>query len=285
MAVWTTARRSFFYIVQRRLLSNEIFSCQDGRLISINHPLAKLTLFLGDDDLLRVGGRLSNAAHPHNEKHPIILPRCVLTQRLVEHAHSITCHGGPQVIRSYLSRFCWIIGGGRLAQSVYRKWSLKYIESGVCASQLVTRAIQQQIAPLPAFSTTFTRPFAHMEIDFAGPFQIHFSKGRGAKSTKEYVAIFICMVINAAHIKIVFDLTTEAFLAAFARFTARRDLCTQNHSHNGTTFSGAAAELFCLFLAPSSNMKKIVCALAVSGVQWNFIPLERLTLVVCGKLP
>ena len=74
-------------------------------------------------------------------------------------------------------------------------------------------------------------------MDYAGPFDILFSRGKGAKTTKGYVFIFICMVVKATHIEIVSDLTTQAILAAFSRFTARRGQCAAVYFDNGTSLS------------------------------------------------
>ena len=63
------------------------------------------------------------------------------------------------------------------------------------------------MAPLPAGRLIPQRPFAVTGLDYAGPLPVLFSKGRGAKTTKGYVAIFICFVIRAIHIEIVSDLT------------------------------------------------------------------------------
>ena len=82
------------------------------------------------------------------------------------------------------------------------------------------------MAPLPAVRVTPDVPFKNSGVDYAGPVSILFSKGRGAKSSKGYFAIFICMITRAVHIEIVTDLTSTAFLAAFARFRARRGNCS-----------------------------------------------------------
>ena len=128
------------------------------------------------------------------------------------------------------------------------------------------------MAPLPSCRLNAQRAFAYVGIDFASPFPILFSRGRGAKTTKGYIAIFICMVIKAVHIEAASDLTTEAFLAAYVRFVACRGLWERIYSDNGTTFKGAAALLKKLFIASSPELWQIVEALADHGRQWYFIP-------------
>lgn len=151
-----------------------------------------------------------------------------------------------------------------MVQYVYRKCVVCVRFSG--------NPVQQQMAPLPACRLTSVRPFAYTGIDFAGPFPLRFSKGRGAKSIKGYIAIFVCLSIKAVHIEVVSDLTTDAFLAAFARFVARRGLCLRMYSDNGTTFKGAAAELRRLFAQSSAEMTKIAGTLSAQGTAWEFIP-------------
>ncbi len=72
------------------------------------------------------------------------------------------------------------------------------------------------------------------------------------------MAIFVCFVTKAVHIEIVSDMTSDAFLAAFRRFTARRGPCANIYSDNGTTFIGANR-----FLQEKSAMQ---------GTKWHFIP-------------
>jgi biotin-(acetyl-CoA carboxylase) ligase len=80
---------------------------------------------------------------------------------------------------------------------------------------------------LPVYRVTPSPPFAYTGVDFAGPFNIRMSKGRRAKRYKGYVAVFICLVTKSAHLEVVNDLTTDAFLAAYKRFTAKRGHCVQ----------------------------------------------------------
>ena len=99
------------------------------------------------------------------------------------------------------------------------------------------------MGPLSAIRTRPARPFSLTGLDYPGPFFIRASSGRGHKAYKGYAAIFVCMVTKAFHIEIVSDLTSAAFLAAFARFSAIRGLCKSIYCDNATTFKGAEAEL------------------------------------------
>lgn len=51
------------------------------------------------------------------------------------------------------------------------------------------------------------------------------------------------MGTKAVHLELVSDQTTEAFLASFNRFTARRGLPTEMYSDNGSNFEGADNQL------------------------------------------
>ena len=166
-------------------------------------------------------------------------------------------------MKSFINRSYWIVRGHRLISSVYRT-CIKCIRFGATPAR-------QQMAPLPAERLARGRPFAITRLDYAGPFPILFSKGRGAKSSKGYVSIFICLAIKAIHIEVVSDLTTEAFMSVYSRFTARRGLCSVLYSDNGTTFKGADSELRRLFCQTSSFSQGVFPQLAARGTEWRFI--------------
>ncbi|KAF0696895.1 Integrase catalytic domain-containing protein, partial [Aphis craccivora] len=66
-------------------------------------------------------------------------------------------------------------------------------------------------------------------------------------SNKAYLALFVSLSVKAVHLEIVSDISTEAFLAAFDRFTARRGIPCEIHSDCGTNYVGATKELKALF--------------------------------------
>ena len=61
-----------------------------------------------------------------------------------------------------------------------------------------------------------------MGVDFAGPFVIKVYNGRAGRITKGYVCVFVYFATKPIHLEPTSDLSTQAFMAAFARFFSRR---------------------------------------------------------------
>ncbi|XP_046399958.1 uncharacterized protein LOC124166473 [Ischnura elegans] len=251
--------------VQHQHFKREIICVQKSQILPKGSALRRLSPFLCESGLLRVGGRLQYSTLPFEEKHPIILPKdSHFTKLLVEYAHITTLHGGPQLMLSYLNRFCWIIHGRRLVQRVFRNC--------IKCTRFVGQPLSQQMAPLPVERLTPRRPFSYTGLDYAGPIWLRTSKGRGSKSHKGYIVVFICLVTRAIHLEIVTDLTTDSFLAAYHRFTGRRGHCSILYSDNATTFRGAAKEINRLFAATSKLTAEVALQIAKEGTSWTFIP-------------
>ena len=82
-------------------------------------------------------------------------------------------------------------------------------------------------------------PFERTGVDYAGPFQIKYGHVRKPTVVKTYICLFVCLVVKAVHLELVSDLTTEAFIASFRRFIARRGCPKLMLSDHGTNFVGA----------------------------------------------
>ena len=128
------------------------------------------------------------------------------------------------------------------------------------------------MAPLPAARVNPSPPFTHVGIDYAGPIKIKTSFGRGHKSIKGYIVVFICLCTKAVHLEAVTSYDTSNFLNAFKRFVSRRGLCSHIYSDCGTNFVGADAQLKSMFSKGSDNSNKIFDDLAKKGIQWHFNP-------------
>lgn len=207
-------------IAQMHDFPEDISRLQHRQPLSSRSPLLPLRPILGPEGLLRVGGRLHHAILPYDEKHPIILAKGNhLALLLVREAHKRTLHGGPQLTRSVLLRKYWIIHASSLMRSV--------IHRCVLCTQYKGESLHQQMGRLPADRVQAGRPFFTSGVVHAGPVQIRTTKGRGHKSYKGYICLFICLSSRAIHLEAVSDLSTAVFLAAFKRFVARRGHCAR----------------------------------------------------------
>lgn len=132
----------------------------------------------------------------------------------------------------------------------------------------------QLMGNLPKDRVVPQRPFSVSGVDFAGPIILKSFSGRGSKTTvKGYIALFICTAVKAVHLELVTSLSSEAFLAAFRRFTARRGHCKKLLSDCGTNFIGASKGLKELFVKCNLNLPvEIADLLARDGTDWQFNP-------------
>lgn len=68
------------------------------------------------------------------------------------------------------------------------------------------------------------------------------------------------------------DYTTDAFIAAYKRFTGRRGICATLQSDCGTNFVGADAELRRQFKSSSEELHHLASLLANDNTIWRFNP-------------
>lgn len=127
---------------------------------------------------------------------------------------------------------------------------------------------------LPGSRLASTRPFLTCGVDYAGPMILRLYSGRCNRTTKAYIALFVCFSTKALHLELVSDLSTNAFLAAFRRFTSRRGKCADIYSDCGTNFVGAQKELRELHAAVTHQLldPTLASSLASEGTNWHFNP-------------
>lgn len=199
-------------------------------------PFHKLAPFIDDAGLLRVGGRLRNSELAFDAKFPILLPKTHrLTDLIVEQVHRDKFHPGLKGLHNFLLQNFWILS----PRSAIRRCISRCIR----CFRLKPRSYAPFMADLPAFRVSQLKAFSHVCLDYAGPFLITMSKHRGVKASKAYVCIFVCGSTKAVHLEVASDLTTDAFLASFRRFAARRGTPSDLYSDQGTNFRGAYTQL------------------------------------------
>ncbi|KAI5643728.1 fibronectin type III domain-containing protein [Phthorimaea operculella] len=90
------------------------------------------------DNILRVGGRLEQAAIDPEMKHPKIIPGASrLAILLILQAHQTTFHGGPRLTLAYLRREYWITGGNNTIKKQLRKCVICRKQEGKTQHQIM----------------------------------------------------------------------------------------------------------------------------------------------------
>ncbi|VEN50686.1 unnamed protein product [Callosobruchus maculatus] len=259
------ANKTLVKLAQQESFPVELAMLQKEGFIKPNNKLSSLSLFLDDNNIMRVGGRLKNTYLPFNFKHPILLSsKHPLTILIFQHKHAQLLHSGPQLLLSSIRQFYWPVGGTALAKKVVRQCK-------VCFKARPT-FYQCPMSSLPDARIKPKLPFDVTGLDFAGPFMILNKKGRGAQLHKCYLAIFVCFCTKAIHIEIVTDLTTENFMAAFRRFISRRGIPSEVYTDNGSTFVGAHNQLKELGHFLHKKQDSIVDSVSELNIKWHFIP-------------
>lgn len=248
--------------LQRNYFSTEFNSLKSNKPCS--RALQVLKPFL-QDGLIRVGGRLSQSNLAFEQKHPVVLPRKDhALNLLVDYYHKKNCHAGPDLLMSILRQKYWIFSARNLIRSRVHKCVPCY--------RLRPKATAPEMADHRSCRVVESvKPFVHTGTDYAGPFRITISRGRGIRSTKAYVCLFVCMTIRAVHIELVGDLSTSSFMAAFKRFLSRRGPVGQIYSDNGTNYVGAKRNITELhaFLRSKYYNTEFAQVLAENRIKWS----------------
>lgn len=254
-------------LAQSQMFPQEIHSFKTHGSINSNSKILSLNPFLDSNQLLRVGGRLCNAQIAYDAKHPIILcHKHIVTKLIMEFEHKIQMHVGPQALLYVVRQRYWPTSGRNLAR--------KIVHNCITCFKIKPRSQAPLMGDLPPARVQQSAVFQNVGIDYAGPFLLKTHKLRGHKLIKAYVALFICMSTKALHLEVVTELTSDAFLATFRRFIARRGKPSKVFSDNGTNFVGANHDLKKLYrlLQCDQIQKDVLQACSKDSIEWNFIP-------------
>lgn len=239
--------------VQHTVFKQEISNLENKRPIA--KDFRKLNPFIGEDGLLRVGGRLALSGLSYDQKHPALLPRKHrLTELIVENTHRENLHPGLQTLHFLIAQNFWILSPRRAIRHTLSKCYKCF--------RIKPTTLEPPMGNLPSSRINQIKPFQCVGVDYSGAYNITLGKGRGVKSRKAYVCLFVCFVTKAIHLELASDLSTDAFLAALRRFIARRGRCVRIHSDCGTNFVGA-------------NKYLIQCmehATGLEHIEWSFNP-------------
>lgn len=187
--------------VQKSQFSTEYRTLEVGSTVQKSNRLRTLNPFIGKDKLIRVGGRLENSVLSYNEQHPIILPQHRVSELLIEQAHKLVLHGGTQLMLRVLRQNYWIILARKLVKA--------HVHRCVTYARQSANSFQQLMGQLSRDRVNQAPPFTHTGVDYAGPMNLTVYVGRGQKTCKHYVAVFVCLVTKAIYLECVDDYTTN----------------------------------------------------------------------------
>ena len=253
-----------YWIQQTQLerFPREVEDLQKGKTVSKQSRLKKLTPFLDQDGIMRIGGRLQKSNLPYDAQHPVILPRKHrISKLIIAHIHKNGRHSrGVNCILAELRQKYWITHG----REEVKRWER---ECNLCKIRRKGRG-EQIMAPLPeARLGTPMRCFARCCVDFAGPFT---TKVTRRVSAKRYLCLFSCTATRAVHLEMAYSLDTSSFLNAFSRMVARRGKPEEMVSDNGTNFVSGNREL--RELVDALDQDEIKDKAATDGIRWKFNP-------------
>ncbi|UYV78167.1 hypothetical protein LAZ67_16000353 [Cordylochernes scorpioides] len=268
------AHRRILQSIQFQHFREEIRSLTTLGSVKRTSKIYGLTPFLDDQGILRVGGRLKWApSMTYERKHSALLPSSgKVAQMIVRAVHMRTMHGSVHLMLSTWGQKYWML---RVKDKVKR-----------CIRECVTfcrynRVTQGQLmSDLPKERLTPGKPFSISGVDYAGPVNLRMSKGRGRKTEKGYICLFVCFVTRAVHLELVTDASTPTFMSAFKRFVARRGHCTRLYSDQGTGFVGAARQLRSRFYLAQNQLKELAAVLANDG---NLLVRARRARFILGQ--
>lgn len=192
--------------------SGKIADLKKGRAMLSTNKILQLHPFLDDQDILRVGGRLQYSSWKYGRKHPIILPAGHRLSKLIfKREHLRLLHAGQQQL---LRGRYWPLRGRDLARRI--------CHDCVRCVRVKPQGTSQIMGSLPNERITPSRPFTVTSVDYAGLITTLVNKGRGRKTAKSYIALFVCFAKKAVHLEAISEFTSAAFIATLCRFAGRR---------------------------------------------------------------
>jgi hypothetical protein len=131
-----------------------------------------------------------------------------------------------------------------------------------------TKPLKQRIGDIPEFRLEKPlKAFAKAGLDFAGPFEIKQTMGRGR--LKAYILVLNCLQTRALHLEATVGMDTSSFMNAISRFISLRDIPIDIYSDNFKTFVSHDKELQNWVCSPEIGD---IIQQHKAQVSWTFTP-------------
>ena len=215
-------------------------------------------LYQDDSGIWRCGERLSNSDISEQTKYPILLSKDHhLALLIVRESHKRVMHGDVKATLTEVRSRYWIVQGRNFVRGVLHKCTVcRRFQGGPYTSP--------PAPPLPSFRVNEAQPFSYTGVDFAKPLYVRDSVS-STTTRKVWLSLYTCCTTRAIHLDIVPDMTAEAFIRCFRRFTARRGFPTRMISDNTKTFKAASR-----VVASLVETTIVHAFLSDLGIKWVF---------------
>ena len=198
---------------------------QDARKIQQFEGDAKILNLQENEDGINIcKGRIQG-------EYPIYLPfNHKMTEKIIEHAHKETLHGGVALKMAKV-------------REDFRIPKLRSMLKRIRKNCYGCKRFQVKPAPtppsgnLPRGRIEGNMPFSVVGVDFARPIKC---KSRGKSEIKAYIILQTCALTRGVHMGLLSNSTCELFLSSFKRFIAVRGRPSKVISDNGSAFIAAS---------------------------------------------
>ncbi|XP_078380254.1 uncharacterized protein LOC144663213 [Oculina patagonica] len=238
---------------------------REKKCVTKTSVLFRLDPFIGDDGLLRVGGRLRRASLEYGEKHPVLLPKGHhISKLIVRHYHCQVHHQGRQITHGAIRQAgYWLVNGHHTVS--------KELSDCIICKKLRGPPLEQRMADLPTDRIEATPPFTNVGFDVFGPWSIQTRRTRGRTSSlKRWGLVFTCLSSRAIHIETLESMDTSSFICALRRFFALRGPALLLRCDRGTNFVGGKSELDSAMR--EMDQRKLEKYVRDQGCEWRFNP-------------
>ncbi|GBM64240.1 hypothetical protein AVEN_167265-1 [Araneus ventricosus] len=149
------AENSLIRMVQEGKFREEIRDLKRGKGVSNKSKLSSLNIFIDENGILKVGGRLKHSKLNVYSKHPIVLPtNHILTTNILVYYHKKYLHLGAQALLYQVRQKFWPINGKHNCKKVIFKCITCAKNKPVLTSQIMGDLPTDRVTPNHVFNVT-----------------------------------------------------------------------------------------------------------------------------------
>lgn len=165
------AKRKIVILAQKCKYPAEMKSLKEGKLMRASSRLVRLKPIMKEDEVMRVGGRISLASLTADARNPMIFPNSHhVTMILIRNIHEVNGHCGAEQVLTISREQFWIVKARATIKKILRRCVH-------CKRQMAPK-ICQPMGQLPKVRLTpYESPFTYCGVDYFGLFLV--KRGRG----------------------------------------------------------------------------------------------------------